>query len=244
MTDRTYPEEDMIKIEEAADFLDVSTKTIRQYIRSGKLHAKKKREAWLISVSELKVLKDSPEDDSEAGGTAKPGRNIEAWLGNISDSINQLKTQMIEVDRRLFLISREREAMYNRPETVKREHSLERLKAENAKLAEELQQAKKENIQLRQNGPKDSQILKNKNEEVEALKATVASNQRGLSLLRDEVEQYKEDVRRRDASIRELKNKTVELEEELSEYRSAKKLGFLKTKKPGGKPDFNTTGTP
>ncbi len=241
MKEEVYPEGDLLDINGAAEYLGVSSKTIRRYIKAGKIRARKVRNVWFCPRPELDKLiaveappaPVAPEAAPAAAPVVQfdPAALIEPVLDQIKPFLEEFKGSMREVDRKLFLISQERENQHTRPDLIEKEQEIDFLKSDNQRLIEEIQLLKKELADLRLNGPKDIQILKNKVEEVDTLKATIASNERGLSLLRQEVRDRDEITRRNEQTIKELKERLRVAEEEAASHKSAKRIGLLGSRK-------------
>ncbi|MFA6451359.1 MAG: helix-turn-helix domain-containing protein [bacterium] len=250
MKEPSYPEGDLLDITAAAEYISVSTKTIRRYIQGGKLRARKVRNVWFLSRSELDKLveRDKPApvaaaqipafvpafDPSLAEDIKKSLDSFNERLAGaegIKAALNNFNERLEEFDKRLYLLSQERENQHVRPDLIEKEQEIEFLKTDNLKLIEELARIKKEIADLKQNGPKDTMILKNKVEENESLKSTVASNERGLSLLRSEVEQRDLLIKKKDQAIQELSVRVRQLEEQPSK-KSAIKTGLWGSRRP------------
>jgi excisionase family DNA binding protein len=299
MKEPSYPEGDLLDINDAAEYISVSSKTIRRYIQSGKLRARKVRNVWFLSRAELDKLVEREKPAAVAAAAAVPVpafdpaladeikqslaalgerlgerlndndeikqaieslgerlNNIEGIRNSIASfneravdaddirkSFDLFNERIEEVDKKLFLISQERENQHVRPDLIEKEQEIEFLKTDNVKLIEELQRIKKEIADLKQNGPKDTIILKNKLEENESLKSTIASNERGLALLRREVEQRDLIIKKKDQSIQELKESIRQLEEQAAR-KSGSKTGLWGGRRQPPPYPYNTAGTP
>ena len=228
MSEKTFPDGELLDIGGAADYLSVSSKSIRRYISSGKIRAKKIRNVWFCPREELDKLIEAknPPPPAPPAAVALPAFDASA-LDAIGATLEQIKDRMKAIDDRLFLFSQERESRHIRPDSSEKDQDFEFLKADNLKLIEEQQRLKKELADLKQNGSKDTQLLKSKSEEAETLKAKIASNERGLNLLRAELAEREEAVARKDENIRELKERINALEQEAASLRSSRKSGLL-----------------
>jgi len=218
MAKRNSSREDLLDIKEAADFLSVSTKTIRRYLKSGKLKGRKVKNAWHVPKKQLENLAGVDEkqvQQAEPPGPAAGAHTVTVPAG-VEAALSDIRHWMSEVDRKLYAMCGEGVSPVPAEELDKRDGEIEQLRAENRRLEEELEMTRKQADENRHNGTKENQLLKSKTEENERLKATIASNQRGLALLRDEVARYREEIRNRDTVIGELKNRLVELERKAS----------------------------
>jgi len=242
MKEQNYPEGDLLDIAGAAEYLSISTKTVRRYIKAGRLRARKVRNVWFCPRTELdKLIESERPAATAAAAKLTPGADP-ALLDELRAAISNLDEHLKEIDKKLYLISQERENQHVRPDLIEKEQEIEFLKADNMKLIEELQRVKKEIADMKQNGPKDTMILKNKIEENEALKATIASNERGLTLLRREVEIRDIQIKKKDDTIQELKER-LRAAEELASKRGATRSGLWKNRRAGEQFNYNFTGT-
>jgi len=251
MKEPGYPEGDLLDINDAAEYISVSSKSIRRYIQSGKLRGRKVRNVWFLPRAELdKYLeRERPPAQApvaaEAAGPQAAAVIVPAFdpaaVEEIKSALGGFAERLSEIDRKLYLISQERENQHVRPDLIEKEQEIEFLKADNMKLIEELQRVKKEIADLRQNGPKDMMLLKNKIDENESLRATLASNERGLSLLRREAEQRDILLKQKDASINDLKEQARRLEEQNAK-RAAAKTGLFGARRGAGGFPFDAAG--
>jgi hypothetical protein len=237
VSEQSFPEGELLDISAAADFLSISTKTVRRYISSGKVRARKVRNVWFCPRAELEKL---IEKESPPAAAAIPAlAETMPVLLELKDALVQLNKRIGAIDDRLFLISQDRELRKIHSEPSPEEtQEIEYAKADNLKLIDEQQRIKKEIADLRQNGVKDIQLLKSKADEIESLKSRIASNERGLNLLRAEIAQKDESLARKEDTIRDLKRKNEDLEQEFTAIKSGKKVGFLGSLRiPGPVPD-------
>ncbi len=230
MPEKSYPDGDLLDIKQSAAFLDVSTKTIRRYIKAGKLSARKVRNVWFVPISEVETLKNSeagiePVQSPDDQTTEEQNYIVPDFIRRIDSNLVDIKQQISELDRRLYLFSQERESgrFANEDGISDLEARNEQLIQDNDRLDEQINELREELERARKNGPKDTQVLKQKSEENEALKATIASNQRGLSILRDEVRQYQNKMREKEKIIEKLRARIASLEKELADRKSARK---------------------
>ncbi|HOO56489.1 MAG TPA: helix-turn-helix domain-containing protein [bacterium] len=237
--EKSYPEEDLLDINGAAEYLSVSTKTVRRYIKSGKLRARKVRNVWFCPRVELDGLLDRGKSDEAPETIVAPSSEI---LDEFRGMFDEFKGLMKEIDRKLFLISQERENQIVRPDLIEKEQEIEYLKLDNQKLIEEMQRMKKQISEQSQSGPKDMSLLKSKSEEIELLNAKISSNERGLELLRQEIVKKDEIIRQKDETIREIKDFVRTYEEEMASGRGSRKGGFLAGRRQTGNPNNMNTG--
>lgn len=245
MPEKSYPEGDLLDIKQSAKHLDVSTKTIRRYIKAGKLSARKVRNVWFVPKTEVEALKKGessagaePEEqpaqaEQEIQEQPRPQQQqqdtgLPDFIRKIDTNLETLKQQVGELDRRLYLFSQEREAgrISGEGNTTELESRNQQLEAENERLEEQAAALRDEIDRLKKNGPKDTMVLKQKSEEIEALKATIASNQRGLSILREEVGQYQNEIQEKDTIIEQLRARIASLEKEITDLRNSRKLSI------------------
>ncbi len=246
MGDDKYPGDELLDISRAAEYLSKSDKTVRRYIKAGRIRARKVRNVWYCPRAELdKILASEAEDANESGKSAvaeaglleeikttletirrekTPGMDAiavpskqteqkEALFAEIRETLETIKRQNEEIGKRLYLLSRERE------------QGIEELKAEVRKLNDETSRLRAELSDAKSSGPKDTQALKSKQEELESMRAVIASNERGLALLREDVERGVAEVKERDAQIAEMRERLRSMESELA-ARTAKKTGL------------------
>ncbi len=135
-----------------------------------------------------------------------------------SDILGAMLERLDSIERRLFIISAERESSFSAPAESSQSCTEEigQLKSENSRLAAELDSARKEADHLRASAPKETAALKSKSEENESLRATIASNLRGLNLLKRELEDKTDEIHRKDAIIRDLKDRIRDMEDQIS----------------------------
>lgn len=216
-----------LDIVDAARYLNVSSKTIRRYIDSGKLTAEKIKNVWYLSVDDLDALNKKPKRD--AVEKTPPASAIEEYMARLDVVLTAMNDKISGINSRLDLVS-SGAPQDSGVAAVSDEAAaeLEMLRGENERLASELDRVDREHSAARENGSAhDPQALKNKSEEIEELRAIIVSNRRGLSLLREEVARYKEELRRRDSVVKDLKARVLELEQELAEYRLGRKGSLL-----------------
>lgn len=225
MSDRAFPERDLLDVTAAAKYLSVSTKTIRRHIASGKVRARKVRNVWFCPRAELDKLIEVKAPPAPAAAAA-PAVDLSV-VADLKVTLEDIRNLMKGIDGRLFLISQDRESRHIRPDSAEKYQEAEFIRADNLKLIEEQQRLKKDLADLRQNGAKDLQLLKSKTDEIESYKARIASNERGLNLLRGDLADRDEAVLRKDEIIRELKERINGLEQELAALKSGKKTGLL-----------------
>jgi excisionase family DNA binding protein len=206
---RAQPLAGYVDIKDAADRLEVSTKTIRRYIQSGKIRADKIRNVWFIPEKEVEALLQESEPEPLAAA-ADPGLALE-----IKSGLDQINERLEHMDRRLSALEgprdetlEELEDLRGRTEQLDEENNA--LRDEIRNLKQELASAKSERALPQLHG------TKNRAEETEALKATIISNERGLALLREE-------VRHKDAVIKEKEQEILQLLEKLKEMESLRK---------------------
>jgi excisionase family DNA binding protein len=208
-------EGDWIDIGEAARRLGVSEKTVRRRIKAGRIGARKIRGVWFVSVTESDAKtpsallappeqKHAPEPLLHAQITHDE-QHIER-LKKVERDISYILNKLSDLDR--VLDERDRNLTSQLADIQRQGETIDRLTEENRKLQEEVLILREEAIQLRQNTPKDIYALKDRMEEIMALKATIASNQRGLALLRDEVQEKQK-------SLQERENQTLILQEKV-----------------------------
>ena len=90
---------------------------------------------------------------------------------------------------------------------------ISRIEDENRALREEIGELKEELLRGRTEGASvDPQMIKSRAEEIDSLKATIVSNERGLALLREEVNEKNNLVREKDREIMQLLEKMREME--------------------------------
>ncbi len=258
MGDDKYPGDELLDISRAAEYLSKSDKTVRRYIKAGRIRARKVRNVWYCPRAELdKILASEAEDANESGKSAvaeaglleeikttletirrekTPGMDAiavpskqteqkEALFAEIRETLETIKRQNEEIGKRLYLLSREREQGIVRPDLLEKEQEIEELKAEVRKLNDETSRLRAELSDAKSSGPKDTQALKSKQEELESMRAVIASNERGLALLREDVERGVAAVKERDAQIAEMRERLRSMESELA-ARTAKKTGL------------------
>lgn len=208
-TRKVQPLAGYVDIKDAADRLEVSTKTIRRYIQSGKMRADKIRNVWFIPEHEVQAMLKAGEPEIEAAA-ADPG-----LAQDIKDGLDQVIERLGSMERRIAALEgpsdetlEELEDMRGRAEQLQEENQA--LRDEIRGLKQELTSAKSEHAQHQQHG------AKNRAEDAEALKATIISNERGLSLLREE-------VRHKDAVIKEKEQEILQLLDKLKEMESLRK---------------------
>ena len=186
-----------LDIKQAADLLDVSTKTIRRYIQNGKLKADKIRNIWLIPVEEVDKLRYPGETDQAAGRLPD-----ELWsmMEGIADKLGGLE----ETVRHLAGPSQE--------ELEDTSNQMLQLEEENSILRTELEDLKQQLQKARSEHAVDPQVAKTRAEEIDNLKATIASNDRGLTLLREEVATKDRIIQEKEKEILQLLDKLKEME--------------------------------
>jgi excisionase family DNA binding protein len=258
MGEDKYPGDELLDISRAAEYLSKSDKTVRRYIKSGRIRARKVRNVWYCPRAELDKILASEAEDAEEGGksvvsesglleeikttletirrektpgmepVAAPSKQSEksdAVFDEIRETLAAIKRQNEEIGKRLYLLSRERESGIVRPDLLEKEQEIEDLKAEVRKLNDETSRLRAELSDAKAAGPKDTQLLKSKQEELETMRAVIASNERGLALLREDVERGVVALKERDAQIAELRERLRSMESELA-ARTAKKTGL------------------
>jgi excisionase family DNA binding protein len=199
MNETPYQDKDVVDIKETAEILDVSTKTVRRYIQTGKLAATKVRNVWFFNREDVTRLKEE-EEPSLVGA-----KEILDFLKVMSDRIESLELAVGE-----FAEGREQSALQALREDLGRE--VERLTEENQQLRDVYENTRAELDQLRSNIPKDMQTLKSKMEEIASLKSTIASNERGLALLREELQLKEKQLRDKDLELVQLRERAGEAE--------------------------------
>lgn len=205
---RVQPLDGYVDIKEAADRLDVSTKTIRRYIQSGKMHADKIRNVWFIPEKEVEAQLQADEPEP-AAAPADPAlaQEIKAYMDQTLERLGNIEHRIAALGGPSDETLEELEDTRGRAEQLEQENQA--LRNEIRGLKQELASAKSEHTLPQQHGPKNR-------EETEALKATIISNERGLSLLREE-------VRHKDAVIKEKEHEILQLLEKLKEMESMRK---------------------
>lgn len=217
MTDRK------LDIRDAARYLGVSTKTVRRHIDSGKITAEKIKNVWYVTTDELDQIMKRP---AKSSAKAVPETVIEEYMARLDVVLMAISDKISGINGRLDLL--EEEPAGKAATSGNSSEELELLREENERLSAALERAGREARDVRENGhTADNQLLKNKSEEIEELRATIVSNRRGLTLLREEVARYKEELRRKESVIKDLKARLLELEQELAELRLGRKGNLL-----------------
>ena len=230
MKESGYPEGDLLDINDAAEYISVSTKSVRRYLQSGKLRGRKVRNVWFLPRAELDKFIERereaavPVQTPVATVVAVPAApSIDpAVIDEIKNVLSGFSERLSEIDQKLYLISQDRENQHVRPDLIEKEQEIEFLKTDNLKLIEELQRVKQEVADLKQSHPKETLLLKNKMDEIESLKATISSNERGLTLLRREVEQRDIMLKQKETLAADLKEQIKRLEEQLAKRATPK----------------------
>ena len=197
--EKNQPLEGYADIKQAADILNVSTKTIRRYIQSDRLHAEKIRNVWLISESEITRLREDTVQEPAAVPGAAPREFVDA-LERIQDRLNAIEIRLGDLSP---------DINQDLDEAQSRATQLE---DENQALREEISDLKQELAKVRSENVHDPQAGKARAEEIDALRATIVSNERGLALLREEVQHKDTIVREKEQEIIQLLDKLKEME--------------------------------
>ncbi|MEW5945739.1 MAG: helix-turn-helix domain-containing protein [bacterium] len=195
-----------LDIRESAKRLGTSEKTVRRYIKSGRLRARKISGVWFVGFGKTAPAADAPETATAPGLVPEPA--MDERLGRIEEKIGGIIEQIKEMNKKLYVLSEEREHIIAAKslDLLKKEEIIERLEEENRRLIDEVGAMREEAGQLRQSAPKDVQALKNKTDEILSLKATIASNERGLALLREEAALKDRAMREKNREIAELRD--------------------------------------
>lgn len=209
--------EDLADIKEAADRLAVSTKTIRRYISAGKITAHKIRNIWFVPLAEIEKLVEakveeesaiSPMFDEFAESLRHIGHRLDQLEGNVS---RMVKPQSKEAD----------------PQT---EAKIAQFEEENRALRDEIIDLKEELASGRTEAYNiDPHMIKSRAEEIESLKATIVSNERGLALLREEVHDKNNIIKEKEEEILQLLEKLREMEilRKPQAFQETRKQGLL-----------------
>lgn len=217
-----------VDIREAARLLNVSEKTVRRRIKTGKVHSQKISGVWFVALDDHPKLSDLPSPSPPP--PAPPPRIKEPAndekLDEIKESIRYILKRLDEVDKKLYVLAEEREHVIaaGSVNIRKMERVIEDLTEENRKLREELpaedERWEMENAEAaedvetfdRKQPPSDTEedyvLPKSGTGDTLELKAMIASNERGLSLLREE-------LRKKDKALRQRERDTATLENEL-----------------------------
>ena len=234
--------EEWIDIGEAARRLGVSEKTVRRRIKASRIGARKVRGVWFVSVagSDAKTpsalpappeQKHAPEPLLRA--QISPDEQHIERPKKVEEDTSFILKKLSDLDR--VLDERDRNLTSQLADIQRRGETIDRLTEENRKLQEEVLMLREETIQLRQNSPKDIHALKDKMEEIISLKATIASNQRGLALLRDEVQEKEKLLQEKENQILLLKEKIRDIESQTAHQRKNWLIGLPAIQKRYGK---------
>lgn len=263
--DKAQPLDGYVDIKEAAERLDVSTKTIRRYIQAERLHAEKIRNVWLIAAEEIERLLHEDEIEAQAAAAALP-RELTARLEAVEQKLDALTLRLgdaqaspgIEkkldeilarleapaqaapgIDQKLDAIRARFDQLPLLTDSVEKklgelaarldeaplpagddlqdaQSRASMLEEENQALRYEIESLNREAAKARSESSIDPQAIKSRAEEIDALKATVISNERGLALLREE-------VAHKDSVIKEKEQEIFLLLEKLKEMESTRK---------------------
>lgn len=184
-----------VDIKQAAELLEVSTKTIRRYIQAGQIKADKIRNVWLIPADEIERLRGLVREEN----TQAP-----AEVRAVMDTVNARLTGIENgVNRLLGPLQNELEQGRSR---------LSQIEEDNQMLREEIASLKQQLLKARSETTVDPQAAKHRAEEIDALRASIISNERGLALLRDEVASKDVIIREKESEILQLLDKLKEME--------------------------------
>lgn len=212
-----------LDIREAARCLQVSEKTIRRRIKAGKVRSQKISGVWFVALEDHPRLSDipSPSPPPPAAPPSAPEPADDEKLDEIKDSIRHILKRLDEVDKKLYVLAEEREHVIasSSLNIRKMEQTVEQLTEENRRLREELrtasaqmQPAAAEDLRTAEEEPtppppgEAAQLPKLETGDTLELKAMLASNERGLNLLREEVEKKEGILQQKDRDIIRLEN--------------------------------------
>jgi len=219
--------EGLSDIEEAADQLGVSTKTIRRYISGGRIEAHKVRNIWFIPAEEIDRLQKAR--DEEQANVSPMFDEIAGLIRGISSRLDRLEDR-VATPAKPAAGESAAEAASLRAELEATERKVSQLEDENRILRDELVEVKEElnRKQIEIPAPQmDPQAIKNRAEEIDSLKALIVSNERGLSLLREEVKE-------KDAVIAEKEQEILQLLEKLKDMENLRKQPVAQEQKKQG----------
>lgn len=205
--------EKVADIKEAADRLGVSTKTIRRYITAGKIEAQKIRHIWFVPLDELEKLEQAKEEDEQ---------RLSPIVDELAEAVRHISLRLDQIEEHLSGLSKPG----GQPDPKAAEKS-RRIDEENRMLREEISELREEMSANRNEGAQvDTQAIKSRAEEIDALKSSIISNERGLALLREEVAD-------KDLALKEKEREIMHLLEKLREYEFSRKPDSGDLKKSG-----------
>lgn len=184
-----------VDIKTAAELLDVSTKTIRRYIQAGQIKADKIRNVWLIPADEVERLRGLTRDESGPVPV-----EMRAFMDTAAERLSGIESGL---NRLLGPLQQELEE--SRARLAQLEEDNQMLREEIASLKQQVQKTRAENTAV-------PQAAKHRAEEIDALRASIISNERGLALLREEVTARDEVIREKESEILQLLDKLKEME--------------------------------
>ncbi|MEW6200657.1 MAG: helix-turn-helix domain-containing protein [bacterium] len=209
-----------LDIGEASLRLGVSEKTVRRRIKSNKIAARKIRGVWFVAVPQSSgdsgILPETLPPSKQTLSQVHPSpiasdAHLNERLKKMENDTEYILKKLTAIDRTLEV--RDRNLTFQLTDLNRQAETIDRLTVENKKLQDEVLILREEAIQLRQNiHPKDTHTLKNKMEEIIELKATIASNQRGLALLRDEVNEKEKNLKEKEQEVLLLREKIHRME--------------------------------
>lgn len=211
--------EDWMDIRDAARVLAVSEKTIRRRIKAGKIRSQKKSGVWFVAVEQApKTFRISPppaaaEVPRSAAEPPEPRTENDPRIGEIKEIMRHVLRRLDEVDKKLYVLAEERERVIAGAHGLtEMESRIARLTEENRRLESELAGARTADARPEyethapQPGFNETETLRARADEIRELKATIGSNERGLTLLRGELEKKDEIIRHCEREIARLEN--------------------------------------
>ncbi len=202
---------ELLNISEAAIFLGKCSKTIRRYVKSGKLNSQKIGKALFFKKEDLELIKNSPSNLTKPENSIKVAPKDDKTSLDSSDlkENNYIPSYDKEIPSDIITcLDKLNERIDYISTSYKKNNNfeVEKLLEENKKLKNELELIKSKNEMN-----KDKTILFEKEKEIENLKSIIESNKKGILLLKDEINLKNEIIKRKDEEISMLNQKIEQL---------------------------------